>query len=76
MVEGLFAFGGLQTVVDIKQVFGTENYYIQGEGCGHEVIIVPLDLQILVRHWHGQPAGCNAYCKILPSSSFLTIVYR
>ena len=44
MVEGLFAFGGLQTVVDIKQVFGTENYYIQGEGCGHDILFVPFGL--------------------------------
>ena len=35
--------------------------YIQCEWCGQEVVIVPLDLQILVkkRHWHEQPAGWN-----------------
>ena len=46
--------------------------YIQGEGCGDEVMIVPLDLQILVRHWHGQPAGCNKYYPAVPFTRLST----
>ena len=31
------------------QVFGTDTYYIQDEGHGHDVLLVPFGLQILVR---------------------------
>ena len=32
------------TVVHMKQMFGTDNYYIQDEGCGHEILSVPFGL--------------------------------
>ena len=27
-------------MVRVQQVFGTDNHYIQDEGCGHEIIII------------------------------------
>ena len=34
----------LLTVVHIQQMFGTNNHYIEDEGCGHEIIFVPFGL--------------------------------
>ena len=31
------SLGGITHKVHMQQVFGTDNYYIQAEGCGHEV---------------------------------------
>ena len=38
------ALGGVLTVVHMKQVFGTDSYYIQDEGRGHETLFVPFGL--------------------------------
>ena len=32
------------TKVHTQQVFVTDNYYIQDEGCGHELLLVPVGL--------------------------------
>jgi len=32
------------TVVHRQQTFGTDNHYIQDEGCGHEILFVPFSL--------------------------------
>ena len=31
-------------MLHMKQMFGTDNYYIQDEGSGHEILFVPFDL--------------------------------
>jgi len=28
----------------MQQAFGSDNHYIQDEGCGHEILFVPFDL--------------------------------
>jgi len=28
----------------MQQMFGTDNDYIQDDGCGHEILFVPFDL--------------------------------
>ena len=38
------ALGDVLTVVHMKQVFGTDSYYIQDEGRGHETLFVPFGL--------------------------------
>ena len=38
------ALGGILTVVHMKQMFGTDNYYFQDEGCDREVLFVPFGL--------------------------------
>ena len=27
----------------MKQMFGTDNHYVQDEGCGHEILFVPVN---------------------------------
>ena len=34
----------LLTVVHMQQMSGTDNHYIQEEGCGHEILFVPFGL--------------------------------
>ena len=51
------ALGGVLTVVHMKQVFGTDSYYIQDEGRGHETLFVPF--------WPANPGentASNPYC--------------
>ena len=44
VVKVELALGGIVTVVHMEQVFGTDNYYFQDEGCGHEILFVPFGL--------------------------------
>ena len=44
VVKVELALGGILTVVHTKQMFGTDNYYFQDEGCGREILFVPFGL--------------------------------
>ena len=44
VVKVELALGGILTVVHMEQVFGTDNYYFQDEGCGREILFVPFGL--------------------------------
>ena len=33
-------------MVDNGTAFGTDNYYMQDEGCGHELLMVPFSMYI------------------------------
>ena len=44
VVKVELALGGILTVVHMKQMFGTENYYFQDERCDREVLFAPFGL--------------------------------